>query len=384
MELSARKRVGHAALPQGISRYLAGSLTVGGLGIAFVLEGARPGVGIPAGIALVLGQALPLVLLDRSPAWAFTLSEAANAAYGSLGYRSSPVSFAPYVALAVLASRRRRAGLGALAAAVGVVGLIGSQRTVTVAPAGYLANVAVVLAFFVSGRELASWRTRHSLSVERLRAATDLEAASGELTRMSERLELTRELHDTLGHALAVVRLEVQLASKVMSGDLARAREALQIADRRACEALKQVQALLGRIGVAHPLSGHLTHEELQYLVTEVGAGGLEVALLEDGSARQLAPLISHALYRVVQEALTNVLRHAGAQHAFVTVTWKDDGVRLRISDDGKGGQVDLGAGLIGMTERVKLLGGRLSVGPAAEGGVMIEAYLPLPLQASP
>lgn len=366
-----------SSLP-GMARYLTLGIATAVLGTAFVVEGSRTGPGVALGVVLALAQALPLALLDRSPAWAFAVSEAANAAYGALGYVASPVSFAPYLALGVLASRRRWVALWALGAAVGGVVLIGALRPGASRSVEYLANVAVVLGCFVAGRELGSWRQRHAQSVARLRSVADLEAAAAEGARLGERLELSRELHDTLGHALAVIRLEARLATKVMEDDPQRAREALEVADRRAGEALGQVQALLGRLGVPAPPSARFAPSDLEDLVAEVGNAGVRVALVEEGHPRELAPLVSHALYRVVQESLTNVLRHAGAMHAWVVVSWRNDGVCLRVSDDGIGGVVHPGRGLAGMTERIELLGGRLSIGDATQGGVMVEADLPL------
>jgi len=366
------------------ARYAALGVAATGLGVAFVRDHGSAGAGMAVGVGLAVGQSLPLSVLDRYPLWVFGISEAANAAYGALGYPSSPVSFSPYLALAVLASRCRWAALSALAAAMGVVVLMGWLRPEHVMAVDYLANLVVVLVFFVGGREQGSWRRRHALSIERLRTTADLEAAAVERTRLDERLEMARELHDTLGHALAVVRLEAQLANKAIEDDPGLARQSLEVADRRASDALNQVQTLLGRLEVAAPLCGQCARSDLEALVAGVRSAGVRVSLVEQGAARTLAPLASHALYQVVQEALTNVLRHAGAEHAWVVVSWGNSGVRLRVTDDGAGGAVQPGRGLVGMTERVELLGGQLRIGPCAEGGLMVEADLPLPWDVGP
>lgn len=229
------------------------------------------------------------------------------------------------------------------------------------------------------------------LSLERLRAGTELEAAASKLAQVTERLELTRELHDTLGHALVVVRIEAQLAARLMEDDPGRARQALRVADRRAAEAINQVQDLLGRIGVGAPLpglsnqvAGQLTQTDLSALAARLEGAGVKVTLVEEGVTRKLAPLASHALYQVVQEALTNVLRHAHAQHAWVKLAWTEDGIRLRVTDDGGGGPLQPGRGILGMAERVESLGGTFELGCAGQSGVTIEAYLPLPLESRP
>lgn len=195
---SRRRRVG---------RDLLLALGAAALGIVFVFRGHGAGAPDVLGVALAIGQALPLAALTRAPLAAFVASEAANLAYGALGYPPSPVSLAPYLILAVVASRRGRAALGCLVGALAVVVLIGTARPGPTFPVEYLANIGVVVLFFVGGREVASFRKAHEATTARMRLAAEMQAAALERDRLQERLELARELHDTLGNALAIMRL---------------------------------------------------------------------------------------------------------------------------------------------------------------------------------
>lgn len=160
--------------------------------------------------------------------------------------------------------------------------------------------------------------------------------------------------------------------------DPVRADEALEVADRRAAQALTQVQGLLAHLGDPVARQRRWGVADLQALLVEVRTVGLHASWAEDGRATELAPLAGHVLYRVLQESLANVLRHARASRVRVTVSWSDDEVTLMVSDDGIGGEVHPGRGLAGMAARVEGLGGHLCLTSGDEGGLAVVASLPL------
>ncbi|MBL8113020.1 MAG: sensor histidine kinase [Acidobacteria bacterium] len=234
-------------------------------------------------------------------------------------------------------------------------------------------TVLVVLTFqlfaFSAGSVAADERLKREELARRtaeLAATQDLLASS---VRMAERLALSRELHDTVGHHLTVLSVQLEIAKKTSEG---RALEA-------ATQAQRVVRLLLA--DVRETVSGLREAEavDLESALTRLREGlpGLEVSL--SVSARELPPETAHALFRVVQEALTNVCRHAEARHVSVAVAGEAGNVRLSVRDDGRGAAAySPGNGLNGLAERVRALGGSFSAGPLAPRGFRVEATLPL------
>jgi len=200
-----------------------------------------------------------------------------------------------------------------------------------------------------------------------------------------ERNRLAREIHDTLAHYLTVVNIQLEAAEKLASDQPSRSLDAVGRARRLTLECLKEVRRSVGALRAA-------TIEELALpgalakLTHEFGEStGIDVTLnLGSVDALHLAPEATQALYRTVQEALTNVQRHARASHARVTLAAPNGVVTLRVEDDGLGPKLcqDTGAGggfgLIGLRERVALLGGRLDFGPGRDGGACLTVTLPV------
>lgn len=188
-----------------------------------------------------------------------------------------------------------------------------------------------------------------------------------------ERLSIARELHDVVAHTLAVVGIHLNVAADALDEDPAEAREALRLAQVVRGQAMDDLRSLVGILR-AEPLPNGLP--DLYGLVARTADTGLAVQL--DGDLIGLPAPVAQAVYRVTQEGLTNVLKHADATSATVTVTRDDDQVMVTVSDDGRGGTVRRGGhGLDGMRERVGALGGSLVAGPTA-GGFTLFARLPL------
>ncbi len=225
-----------------------------------------------------------------------------------------------------------------------------------------------------------AWRGRAEL--ERELAAREAEAGRrlGE-----ERLRIAREVHDVVAHAMVAINVQAGVAAHLLDRDAAQAREALLHIRRTSGDALTDLRATLGVLREPHqeaPVEPAAGLGDLDALAARLRAAGVEVVLDVDAEALAAVPAPVHAAgHRIVQEALTNVLRHARAQAARVVVRAGEEALTIVVADDGRGGHTATGgsgAGVRGMRERAEALGGSLRSGPSADGGWHVEAVLPL------
>jgi signal transduction histidine kinase len=198
-----------------------------------------------------------------------------------------------------------------------------------------------------------------------------------------ERARIARELHDVVAHAVSVMVLQVGAVRHDLPDTLREDREALERVEQAGRTALAEMRRLLGamrRDGDDPELAPQPGLDSLPALVDDVGRAGLPVRLEVDGAPSPLPRAIDLSAYRIVQEGLTNALKHARATHADVTIHYGRDALRIEIRDDGPGGSTSdgLGHGLVGVRERVKIYGGEMTAGPASEGGFVLTARLPL------
>jgi signal transduction histidine kinase len=203
------------------------------------------------------------------------------------------------------------------------------------------------------------------------------------LAAAAERARIARELHDVVAHSLSVVIAQADGGRYAAEQDPRAATAALHTIARTAREAQAEMRRALGilseRPGAPmHPQPGI---GELASLVARTREAGLAVELTEEGRPRDLTPAAGVTVYRVVQEALTNVLKHAGPEAtAYVTLGWEPDRVTLVVRDDGSGAAArddGRGRGLVGMRERVEPRGGTLLAGPHPDGGFEVRAAIP-------
>lgn len=196
----------------------------------------------------------------------------------------------------------------------------------------------------------------------------------------AERLRIARELHDVVGHSLGVIALQAGVGARVVDDEPAEARAALQAIAERSRASLQDVRRILGALrDPAEDLEAAPGLAELDGLVDECRAAGLAVQVNRTGAAWPLPAAMDLTAYRLLQEALTNVLRHSAAAIAQVEVAHEPERVRLRVSDDGpaKDGEPGGGHGQLGMRERVAVWGGSLHFGPLPDGGYEVVADLP-------
>jgi signal transduction histidine kinase len=197
-----------------------------------------------------------------------------------------------------------------------------------------------------------------------------------------ERNRIARELHDVIGHSVSVMTVQASAVRRLMRADQGKERAALETVEATGREAMVEMRRMVGvlRSGSGAPdLAPPPTLDQLDRLVENFRRAGLEVDVVTEGEAAALPPGLDLTAYRLVQEALTNTLRHAEAERAVIRFCYRPGVLALSVRDDGRGADgSDPGNGLLGMQERVAVYGGTLTAGNAAGGGYELRAELPL------
>ncbi|HEX4017336.1 MAG TPA: sensor histidine kinase [Frankiaceae bacterium] len=245
--------------------------------------------------------------------------------------------------------------------------------------------------FFVPSLFVVAWvagfvlRQRTAQGDEAREHATRLELEQEEQVRRTiaeERARIARELHDVVGHCVSVMTVQAAGVRRMLNPEQDQEREALMAVERVGREALAEMRRLVGMLRYSSPeLAPQPTLRDLDALVAHARDSGLLVDVSVDGAASDLPASIDLTAYRIVQEGLTNTIRHAKAKHARVQVCWRVNSLDIEISDDGVGlpdGGREAGHGLLGMRERVDVFGGQLQTGPGPTGGFRIHARLPV------
>jgi signal transduction histidine kinase len=382
---------GSRALPASARLFDAGlALAAAGLGTALFLT--LPANGLPRGTlvlgyALVLLHTLPIALRRPFPLAVLVTCVASGLAFASLGLPPIGLGLAILVAAySVAAYGGRWPALAGLAAAA--AGSLAIQLT-----PGRFQNPTPVTNTLIIG---AAWLLGYFVGVRRAYIA-ELEERTAELERAreelagravaEERLRLARELHDVVAHSMSVIAVQSGVGAHVAKAqpeEAAKALAAIEAASRAALEELRRLLGVLRRDsepqGELAPVPGLA---DLDGLLAEVGKAGLAVRLRVEGTPAPLPAGVDLSAYRIVQEALTNVVKHAGPALAQVVVGYHDQEVTVEVTDDGRGaaaqaGDGRAGHGLIGMRERVAAFGGDLQAGPRPGGGFRVAARLPL------
>ncbi|MDH2415459.1 sensor histidine kinase [Nocardioides sp. CER19] len=239
--------------------------------------------------------------------------------------------------------------------------------------AGWVVSAAVGVIAFVE------WHA-HVREVER--RAEEAERTRDEVARrraMEERLRIARELHDSLTHSISVIKVQAGVATHLARKNGEDPSDALLAIQEASSDAVRELRSTLDVLRHEDD-NGSSGLDRLPRLVERARSSGLPTTLVVRGDERPLPPDVDRAAYRVVQEALTNITRHAGDATALVELTYGDRVLTVRVDDDGTGsGQPPVpGYGLIGMRERVTALGGRLQAGPGAAQGFSVLADLPV------
>ncbi|AKJ11251.1 ATPase [Streptomyces incarnatus] len=327
---------------------------------------------------------LPVALRGRWPLAVFAVVQAAAIVYTTLGYWPVVCTFGSMLALYTVASVRPvRTALACAACMTGVWAYAGVVSH-TPSMASVLGQALLYCSVLVWFGHLA----RRSAELTRRLRAEQAERARRAVAE--ERGRIARELHDVVAHHMSVISVQAGLARFVFDSNPGRARGALGTIADTSGEALEELRRMLQVLREEDPEAPERapmpTLARLGELLDRVRAGGLPVDLAVAGTERPLPPGVELCAYRVVQEALTNALKHAGPAHARVELRYGSHELTVRVTDDGQGtipARVPAGGGhgLIGMRERAKLYGGTITVGPRSEGG--FEVLLDLPTSAA-
>ncbi|MEV0092197.1 histidine kinase [Streptomyces sp. NPDC050738] len=397
----------HKRVPPGAWAALA---WCAGLAFTFLVRVKLPGESVAAERAsaqffrwdglmtTALGTALALAgsaLLRRGPLAALGLMIAgAVTATTSLGAGEIqlPQFLAVAVALCFVASSLpRRISVVAGALAVGTPVVYAVVRLLMGWPIGTSALIAVALTAAVA------WLIGDSTRASR-EHAVQLSARAADQAVTAERLRIAREMHDLVAHSIGIIALQAGAAARVIETQPGRARDALTEVETAGRETLSGLRRMLGALRQAEPSTGsdaaalHPTPglADVERLAAATTAAGVRVEVRWVGERRQLPPEIDLSAYRIIQESVTNVVRHSGTTSCRVTVDSRAaDGVSVEIVDGGRGSSPNAGSGsgsgfgLIGMRERVSLLQGEFTAAPRPGGGFRVAATLPLPVLAA-
>ncbi|MFF4122947.1 sensor histidine kinase [Microbispora rosea] len=383
----------------------------GGMAVTFLLRLRLPGEWYPAMrpaaqffrwdglVHMALATALVPAcgaLLRRRPLPALVLGLAASV-FGTLPLGVAEIPLPQFLAAEVAvffiaAERPRGTGVVAVVMALATLGAHLAVRLMCGWPIGVSSETAVALTTVIA------WLLGNSVRESR-EHAEELRARAATQAVSDERLRIARELHDMVAHSIGVIALQAGAARRVIDTQPERARDALGEIETAGRQTLSGLRRMLGGLrgpGQGRPAApGPLETASLETAPLEPGAGlagvdrlaatttqaGVRVDVRRLGEPRPLPPEIDVSAYRIVQEAVTNVVRHAGTASCRVWIDYRDDEVRIEVLDDGRGGDSGEGYGLIGMRERVGVLHGTFAAGPRPEGGFRVEARLPVPAE---
>ena len=337
-----------------------------------------PGVHLataPAAYLLVAVSALALIWRRRRPVLVLAVSLGAALLYICLGYFGAAVTLNPLFALyavAVAVPTTRAIGLAvitmlSLMAATAAFGPFGTGGGFVLIPGEVAA--ALFLGLWAASRHAAIRE-----SAEQARRAVD-----------AERLRIARELHDVVAHTMSTINVQAGVAAHVIDQQPEQAAQALEAIKQASKEGLRELRGILNVLRQADEQDERSPAPrlaQLDELVENVTRAGVPTSVSVHGRARTLAPTVDLTAYRIVQESLTNTLRHAGPTTASVTLSYTDQDLHVEVLDGGRG-RVDgapegAGHGIAGMRERAEAAGGTLVAGPRPEGGFRVQARLPL------
>jgi signal transduction histidine kinase len=365
-----------------------------------------------AAFALAVLQAVPLTWRRRWPAGTFLAVGVPRSLYDQLGIGFAPLPLASAIAYYTVMDRSSTRARWAISALL-LAGIIRSQLLPGhTEPYDFF---VVVLVFAAAGMAGMLSRTRRAYLQEVEARAEHAEAERDRqvaLAAAQERTRIARELHDVVAHHVSLMAVQSEAAAALLPGRPAEAAKSVQIIGQTAREALTELRRLLGVLrGPADVAGGRASTSpspsvsQLEAVLMQVRRAGITVDLRVKGSPGKLAPGVDLTAYRIVQEALTNTVRHSGAAEAAVTVSYEPGYVTVSVTDTGNGpvaatagrpakpaaadprdapngGERPAGPGgfgLAGIAERVASCGGSMTVGPGQAGGFAVTARLPAP-----
>lgn len=328
----------------------------------------------------------------RAPVATMAATTGCGMLVAPIGLLLTPLTVAPAVvsaySLGVRAERRTALAVLLPCAALLVVPAPFLEDDYSWADTSRLVTVAASpLVAAVLGRLTRHRRAHLAFVEERARQAEESRDSEARRKVTEERVRIARELHDLVAHQITLANAQASVAAHLLDTRPDQARASLDELVRTTRQALDELRGTVGllrqRDDASAPTEPAPGLARLPALLESFRRAGLEVAVRDDGTAGPLSPAVDLTAYRIVQEALTNVAKHAAAGSAEVRLAWDRDAVTVTVADDGRGSPTTQdrppGYGLIGMRERASAVGGDLSAGPRPGGGFVVTARLPLP-----
>nr|WP_245653202.1 sensor histidine kinase [Herbidospora sakaeratensis] len=349
-----------------------------------------PVFGRPAdavGLLLIAACTLPLAFRRRWPFLILLATSVPALLLTGLGYNPGLADFAAVILLYTVATQRGLA-LSVLAALLVMAGYLAGALPASeeLGWADHAIVVVVTALVWVVGRTIRLRRAYLGELVDRADRLERAREADTRAARAEERSRIARELHDVVAHHVSVMTVQAAAARTMLEKDPSVAREALISIEEMGRTAMAEMRSIVGVLRTDGPAERgpQPGMDDLPGLVDQMREAGLTTQLWLEGETRQLPPGVDLAAYRLVQEALTNSLRHAGpAARAWVTVRHEPSELMVHVEDDGHGLVLKRenggkGHGLVGIKERVALYGGVLRIGPRPGGGFEVRARFPL------
>ncbi|MBJ7359935.1 sensor histidine kinase, partial [Nocardioides sp.] len=371
-----------------------------GLAAAMVTElwrSADAGTGIsPLSVSVVVLAALPVLLRRERPVLSLVLAMATLYVVMATTDIYQTVPFPSMVAgysLALASNRRTTilAGLALVPFVVAAIAIFGHEK---IATSEVPKNLVFVAAPLLLGSAVRERRAAHDALVQRAETAERTREEEARRRVGEERLRIARDVHDVVAHAMVAINVQAGVGAHLLDRDPERARRTLQDIKKLSGEALDDLRSTLGAIRAPEdddtapvlPTPGLRELDDLGELGESLRSAGVEVEVDIDPAVRSLPATVTTTGYRIVQEALTNVVRHASGSRARVRVTRDGDRIVVDVRDDGRnvvpaGGAAPApgtGSGVLGMRERAVAAGGTLVAGPADGGGWRVRATLPI------
>lgn len=344
----------------------------------------------PLSVALVALETLPLTFRRRAPTVVVLVVGLASVGHLVAGFHNGFFdTFAAVIALYSVAAHSRRqtslAFLTLLPIALAVAIAVDWHNTGVV----NLIDIPYNLVFFLTGWVLGDGqRTRRAYVAqleERERMLARERVDRVRATLAEERTRIARELHDIVAHSVSVMVLQANAGERIVGTRPEQAAQNLAAIQATGRQALAELRRLLGVLRGDESVDGERAPQprisDVQDLALQAQQAGLETTVTSEGDATRLPEAIQLSAYRIIQEALTNILRHAGASHATILIRCTSSTLEVEVQDDGKRASQpaeSAGHGLVGMRERVQLFGGDLRTGPQPGGGFRVLARLPL------
>jgi signal transduction histidine kinase len=334
-------------------------------------------------------QTAPLAVRRRAPVAVLAATSAGLAASGALGFPPTAGVVGPLIAVYTVASVYPRPRIAQRAIVASVLAVLASPFVYEgrLRPAEFAFALGLFGVPWFVGSRLYRGRARTAALEERaVRAEREREQVAASAVA-EERARIARELHDVVAHAISVVVVQAGAARRVLHRDPERADEsiaAVETVGRQALAEMRRLLEVLRREGEPDVLGPQPRMAQLDALVRQIREAGLPVELSVEGEPRPLPASIDLSAYRIVQEALTNTLKHAGPARAHVLVCYRPEELEITVRDDGarqahaSDNGTGSGHGLLGMRERVTLLGGSFFAGPQTAGGFEVRVGLPL------